>query len=188
MQFKRMKLCFQTLKLSLVIAGLIHFPRTILAQEIIQAYNRDSLIAAARQMMAVVPNCALITLDATGHPDARTMDPFPPDDDMVVWLGTNEYSRKVKQIEQDPRVTLYYEGPGGTGYVLIKGNASIVNDSKSKLAHWKKDWEQFYSKQKGNYTLIKVVPFKLEILDISKGIVGDPETWTVPSVEFDNVK
>lgn len=116
------------------------------------------------------------------------MDPFSPDDDMVVWLGTNINSNKVRQIRNDSRVTLYYAGPNGTGYVLIKGNAYIIDDSSKKRTYWKKEWEQFYSKDKANYTLIKVVPSKLEILDFRKGIIGDPETWTVPFIEFDLAK
>jgi len=47
----------------------------------------------------------LITLDKDGAPRARTMDPFPVEDDFTVWFGTNSNSRKVVQIKNDPRVT-----------------------------------------------------------------------------------
>ena len=58
--------------------------------------NRNELISAAREIMLAARYCALITLDETGRPNARTMDPFEPEHHMVVWLGTNSRSRKVR--------------------------------------------------------------------------------------------
>jgi len=163
-------------------------PYSIVAQEDRANFNSDSLVSAARQLVAITPYCTLITLDSTGLPDARTMEPFSPEANMVVWLGTNINSRKVKQIKRDPRVTLFYASPNASGYVVILGNAFFVNDSVKKQIYWKKSWEKFYSEKKENYTLIKVVPYKLKIIDYTKGIVSDSKTWTVPSVELDSEK
>jgi len=135
-------------------------------------------------MMEAVRYCALITLDSTGHPDARTMDPFLPDEDMVIWFGTNINSRKVKQINNDSRVTLYYQAPNEAGYVVIKGQAYIVQDSLKKQTYWKKEWGRFYPEDKSNYTLIKVNPEKLEVIDYQHGFFGDSITWDVPFVKF----
>jgi general stress protein 26 len=146
--------------------------------------ERDSLINAARIMMESVRYCAVITLDTSGHPDARIMDPFLPDENMVIWLGTNFNSRKVKQIINDSRVTLYYQASNEAGYVVIKGQAYIVQDSLKKQTYWKNEWSRFYSENKSNYTLIKVIPEKLEIIDYQHGIFGDSKTWDVPFVKF----
>ena len=72
-----------------------------------QEPSREKLIAAAREIMAAARYCALITLDSSGRPQARTLDPFAPDENMVVWLGTNPRSRKVAAIRRHPRVSLY---------------------------------------------------------------------------------
>ena len=40
--------------------------------------DRAALIAAAREIMAAQTYCALITIDDTGRPQVRTMNPFPP--------------------------------------------------------------------------------------------------------------
>jgi len=166
---------------------ILQLPLAIVAQENIEPnFDRDSTINIARKMMEITRYCALITLDETSHPVARTMDPFSPEDDMVVWLGTNLNSRKVKQIKNDSRVTLYYQSPNEVGYVLIKGQAYIVNDSLKKQTYWKKEWDRFYNDKKSNYTLIKVVPDKLEIIDYQHGIFGDSKTWAAPFVEFKN--
>jgi general stress protein 26 len=144
----------------------------------------ERLIAAAREIMAAARYCALITLDSSGRPQARTLDPFPPDENMVVWLGTNPRSRKVAEIRRNPRVTLYYFDREGEAYVTISGIARLVNDPKEKAKRWKDEWKDFYPDRARNYLLIAVQPDRLEVVSVKKGIVGDPNTWTPPSVNF----
>ena len=162
------------------------FTHDIIAQTDESNNNRDSIITAAKKMMKAAELCALITIDDSGYPSARTMDPFLPDDSMVVWLGTNLNSKKVKEIKKNSKVALYYQSPQKIGYVLIKGNAYIVDDVNKKQTYWKEEWSRFYSDEKSNYVLIKIIPNKLELLDYQNGIFGDPNTWEIPSVEFNN--
>jgi len=172
---------FVIINLSLIL------PSPGLSQDILSSqYNRDTLLTAARELMSSTRYCALITVDESGHPNVRTMDPFTADKDMVVWFGTNTTSRKVKEIKNDSRVTLYYEAANGAGYIVIKGHAFVVNDREKKKRYWKKEWEAYYSEQKENYILLRVVPDRLEIVDYSNGIIGDSDTWAVPFVEFDS--
>jgi len=147
-------------------------------------FDRDTLIAASREIMETSRYCALITLDKSGHPQARTMDPFLPGKDMVIWMGTNKSSRKVGEISFDPRVTLYYEAPNGGGYVVIQGNAFIEDRPKEIEKHWKEEWDQFYPDKKSTFTLIKVVPKKIEIISYKHGITGSSKTWAVPNLNF----
>ena len=167
-----------------ILVMILPSPLITFAQENATLYNRDTLITTAKKMMETTRYCALITLDTTGHPDARTMDPFSPDSNMVVWLGTSIDSRKVKQIKNDSRVTLYYLDRNAAGYVVIKGQAYIVQDSLKKQTYWKKAWSRFYSEDKSEYTLIKVIPEKLEVIDYQHGIFGDSKTVEVPFVKF----
>lgn len=53
------------------------------------------LINAAREIIQAANTCALITVDEEGSCRVRTMDPFPPEKNFTVWLGTNANSRKV---------------------------------------------------------------------------------------------
>ena len=146
--------------------------------------TRARLISAARNVMLAARFCALITVDETGLPRARVMDPFPPDDPMVVWLGTNPKSRKVRQIRHNPNVSLYYFDPEGLRFVTIIGRARLVDDPRAKAKRWKSAWEDLYPNRDDAYLLIEVTPKRLEVLDPQRGIVGDPETWTPPSVQF----
>jgi len=171
---------------SIIISVIIFLcPLGIWAQDTeLTNYERDSLITAAKEIMETTRYCALITLDKSGHPQVRTMDPFLPKEDMVVWLGTNINSRKVREIRNDSRVTLYYEAPNGTGYVVIQGIAYIIDDPEKTVKYWKEEWDSFYPDKNSTYTLIKVIPEKLEIIDYKHGITGLSEIWTVPYVEF----
>jgi general stress protein 26 len=154
------------------------------AQESAKPLSRAELIAAAREVMTAARYCALITLDSSGRPQARTLDPFPPDENMVVWLGTNPRSRKVAEIRRNPRVTLYYFDREAQAYVTISGTARLVNDPKEKAKRWKEEWKDFYPDRARDYLLIVVKPEKLEVVSVKKGIVGDPVTWKAPSVNL----
>lgn len=154
------------------------------SQESKKPLSHAELIAAARAIMTVARYCALITLDSSGRPQARTLDPFPADENMVVWLATNPRSRKVAEIRRNPRVTLYYFDREGQAYVTISGIARLVNDPKEKAKRWKDEWKDFYPDRAKDYLLIVVKPEKLEVVSVQKGIVGDPNTWKPPSVNF----
>ena len=70
--------------------------------------NRDSIIAAARDIIGQLHYVGLITIDSAGVPQARTMNPFPPEEDMSVWMATDSRSEKIREIRKNPNVSLYY--------------------------------------------------------------------------------
>src|SRR5438093_694786 len=119
-------------------------------------FTREQLIAAAREIMTTTRYCALITTDGRGQSNARTMDAFAPDENMIVWFGTNPLSRKVSEIRRNPRVTLYYFDRENQAYVTIQGLARLVNDRAEKARHWKDDWKPFYPDRDKSYLLIEV--------------------------------
>jgi general stress protein 26 len=146
--------------------------------------DRAALVAAAREIMAAQTYCALITLDDTGRPQVRTMNPFPPDDDMVVWMATNTRSRKVQQIRKDPRVTLYYSNHGtAIGYVALSGRAELTEEMAEIQKRKRAYWDQAFPGLK-NLTLIKVVPERLEVINYKAGLTNDPDTFRAPSVDL----
>ena len=140
---------------------------------------------AARDIISSASTCALITLDENNVPMVRTMDPFQPESDFTIWFGTNSKSRKVNQLKNNPTVTIYYPEKNNSGYVVLHGEAKLIDDPKEKDSHWKPEWEAFYPDRTEGYLLIKVVPKWMEVLNIPQGIMGDPTTWEVPIVYFD---
>jgi general stress protein 26 len=145
---------------------------------------RKRLINTARAIMTAARSCALLALDEAGRPQGRVMDAFPPDMEMMVWFGTNPGTRKVKQIERDPRVTLYYFDPRTSGYVTLLGRARLVDNPAQKKTRWKKEWEAFHPDRECGYLLIAVTPERIEVVSPKLGIEGDTATWKPPAVDY----
>lgn len=164
---------------------LVYFIFT-LSSLIAQPVNEnDKLIkSAAIEIISSSEFCALITLDSKGHPQVRTMEVLPVEEDFTVWFGTNKNSRKVNQVKNDPRVTVYYSDPIGNGYVVLTGTAVIVDDKQEKEKHWKEDWDQFYPDREKIFVLLKVTPDRLEVVSYKHGLTGDLVTWRAPSVSL----
>lgn len=148
--------------------------------------DRTAVIDAAQEIMLRAQYCAMITLGSDGSPQARVVDPFPPEAGMVVWLATNPGTRKVAQIKRDPRVALSYIDASGGGYVTLLGKADLVESVTEKDARWKEEWSPFYKdKNKGSdYLLIRITPTRLEVVSYSHGILNDPTTWAPASISF----
>lgn len=138
-----------------------------------------AVLAAARAVMQAVRYCALITSDASGVAQARTMDAFPPDEGLVVWMATNPRSRKVEQLRRDARVTLHYYDAGAPdlGYVTLYGRARLIDARAEKQARWKEGWEAFWPDRDGSYLLIEVTPERVEVFSPRHRIEADPVTW-----------
>jgi general stress protein 26 len=148
------------------------------------ALDRAALLSAAREIMTAQTYCGLVTIDEAGRPQVRTMNPFPPDEDMVVWFATNTRSLKVQQMRKDPRVTLYYaDHLKATGYVALSGRAELTEDMAEILKRKRAYWDQAFPGLK-NLVLIKVVPERLEVLNYKAGTQAHPDTWRPPVVEF----
>jgi len=143
------------------------------------------VLAAAREIMGAQQYCGLITLDAAGLPQIRTMNPFPPDEGMVVWMATNTRSRKVEEIRKDPRVSLYYaDHANAIGYVALTGKAVLVDDMKEVLKRKRAYWDSAFPGLK-NIVLIKVIPERIDVINYKQKLAGDPATWRTASIPVD---
>jgi general stress protein 26 len=168
-------------------AGLLGVPIIASTQDTMgRAPDRAKVLAAAAQLMEKARYCSLITLGPDGHPQSRIVDPFPPEADLTVWIATNPVTRKVEQIKADPRVTLSCFDPSGPGYVTLLARAEVVTDAAEKAKRWKEDWVMFYKdKNRGpDYVLVRVKPFRLELVSLGHDILNDPATWRPVTIEL----
>lgn len=135
-----------------------------------------TLMRVTREIMVSARYCALITLDDSGTPAARAMDPFPPEEDLVVWLGTNARTRKVADLTRDPRAALYCHAAAAGAYVTLRGTAAVVTDQAAKARHWKAEWKDFYDDEfRGDdYVLLRFEPEIVEIISMKHGVATDP--------------
>jgi general stress protein 26 len=168
---------------SLLFILILYFVSPLSAQSK-SANNPDTLLTSAREIIMNAGYCGLSTNGADGYPHIRTMDAFAPDENMVVWFGTNPLSRKVSEIKNDPHVSIYYADQQGTGYAVISGIAEIVNDKAEKQKHWKEEWTRFYPDRDKSYTLIRVQPVRIDFINYKRGIIGDPKTWKAEAIYF----
>lgn len=138
----------------------------------------------AKEIMRDAKNCALITIDSIGIAHARTMDPFLPEEDFTVWMGTKQKSLKVQQIQKNKNVTLYYFDAKTDSYVTLQGVASIVNSEIEKEKYWKTTWKNFYRNKTTDYLLIKFTPKTATIISEKYHILGDEITWKAPQLNL----
>ncbi len=155
-----------------------------IAQDKSPAANRDSVINAAREIISHVKYCALVTFDAEGTANVRTMNPFPPEEDMCVWMATSTDTRKYEEIKKNPKVSLYYANHASAeGYVTITGKAELVKDSleiqKRKREYWKQSFPDM-----NKLVLIKIIPERMEVVNYKRKMYGADITWLAPFAEF----
>ncbi len=141
--------------------------------------TREVVLSAAREVIESAGYANLITLDADGQPQARIMDPFPPEADLTVWMGTRSSTRKVAQLGREPRATLFYFDPAGPAYVTLVGRAQLVTDPAEKVRRFKKGWAAFYDDgpHGDDYVLIRFATERVEIVSIPHGIASGPKAW-----------
>jgi general stress protein 26 len=148
----------------------------------------DSLLTIARAIIDSAESRTLISVDAKGKPRARTMSPFPPEKNWIIWLGTSTKSRKVKEIKNNPNVIVFYYDSDSWSYVSVGGKATLVNNPDKKAQYWKEGWKRFYPDRDKDYILIKVIPERLEVCSFKHRLFWDPETKMPAFVLFDSVE
>jgi general stress protein 26 len=99
----------------------------------------ERLLAAAREVIAEVPYCWVVTAAAQGGANARAVKAFANDageDAWTRWFLTSRIGRKTGEIRRSGRVTLAYQHASGKAYVALAGRAEIIdepNEVESRL-------------------------------------------------------
>ena len=144
--------------------------------------KRDTILVAAREIIKETTYCALVTIDSTGQPQVRTMNPFPANDELITWFATSRTSRKVREIKNNPKVCVYYaDHMSAKGYVNITGTAEVIDD-KELLIKMKRDYWENIPNWQNIFVLIKIVPKTIEVINYKHGLNNDPNTFRAPSI------
>ena len=146
--------------------------------------NRDTILVAAREIINETTYCALVTIDSTGQPQVRTMNPFAIKDELIIWFATSRYSRKVREIKNNPRVCVYYaDHTKAKGYVNITGTAEVIDD-RELLLKMKRDYWDGIPGWQSKFVLIRVIPKTIEVINYKHGLNNDPVTFRAPSIIY----
>lgn len=154
-------------------------PLKICAQS---SVNRDTMLIAAREIIRETTYCGLVTIDSTGQPQVRTMNPFPANDELITWFATSRTSRKVREIKNNPKVCVYFANHlSAKGYVNIAGIAEVIDD-KELLTKMKRDYWNGIPNWRDIFVLIKIVPETIEVINYKHGLNNDPNTSGAPRI------
>jgi general stress protein 26 len=156
-------------------------PKQIQAQSTI---TRDTMIVAAMELIKATNYCVLVTVDSMGQPQARTMNPFPVNDNLTIWFATSRTSRKTEEIKKNPKVCVYFaDHINATGYVNITGSAEVIDDKNLLINMKRKYWEGIPNWQ-NTFVLIKITPETLEVINYKHNLNNDPDTFKAPSIKL----
>ena len=144
--------------------------------------KRDTILVAAREIIKETTYCGLVTIDSTGQPQVRTMNPFPANEELITWFATSRTSRKVREIKNNPKVCVYYANHmSAKGYVNITGSAEVIDD-KELLIKMKRDYWESIPNWQNIFVLIKIVHKTIEVINYKHGLNNDPNTFRAPSI------
>ena len=147
-------------------------------------HSRDSLLAAARDIIGQTTYCGFVTVDSAGQPQTRTMNPFPVGHDFVVWFATSRGSTKVQELKNNPRVNVYFSDHNkAIGYVNLSGAASVIDD-KELLVKMKREYWNGIPNWQDIFVLIRIEPKSLQVINYKFGVNNDPQTFRAPTVKF----
>ena len=134
------------------------------------------ILETAKSSMKSAEYCMLITLGEGGEANARLVQPFEPEPDMTIWVGTWSKSRKVREVRRDSRVTLAFYDKESTAYVTLLGLAQIENDLNKKRKYWREEWIGFIPQgpEGDDYVLVKFIPFRIELMSFGSGVLRQP--------------
>ena len=100
----------------------------------------------------------------------RTVSPIV-EDDMSIWVTTRSTSRKVKQLQKNPKICLaFVESPEGDKAATVIGEALIIPDADKKKRVWNLAPFDLYEHfpddpTSSDFCLLKIIPRKIEWRD-----------------------
>lgn len=126
-------------------------------------------------LMNRAPVAYMSTVDEEGLPQVRAVEnfrclkKFPKQaevlsdyeaDPLTSYLSINTSSQKLRQVENNPVVALYYSVPEEYRGVMLRGKAVVHTDLDLKKRLWMSDWTRYYplGPNDPDFTLLRVKP------------------------------
>lgn len=99
----------------------------------------------------------LITHGADGYPESRPMSLIERDGNRM-WFVTSRASRKVRQIDVQPRVSVFFIDTERFNYAAVHGCAAVVNEPALARRVWREEWRDEWPEgpDDPDYVLLRV--------------------------------
>ena len=136
--------------------------------------NPTEMIKFCTELMNEAKVVVVTTIDKEGFPESRAMynlknsAKFPTlktvltmkDNPFYSILGTNTSSKKVQEIQHNPKATLYYCVPEKTHGLTLTGILYIREEMELKKKLWVDGWEIFYPQgyMDPDYMILQLIP------------------------------
>lgn len=135
--------------------------------------TEEQVIKKGQELIEKSQAAYLTTVNSKGYPETRAMlnlknpklypdliDFFKKTDKTELYFTTNTSSAKIKQIEENNAVSVYYCDPVAWHGFLYQGDIEIINDSSVKHAIWLDSWTMYYpeGKDSQDYAVLKLKP------------------------------
>jgi PPOX class probable F420-dependent enzyme len=128
--------------------------------------------ASHRGLLEAQSFAQLATLAPSGYPQVTAVSFFFDEDDQEVKLSLNETRKKVRNLQRDPRCTLFLlDSTNPLRYLEIRGNAELVPDEGKAFAaragaKYGADYTVHDAPGEGRY-IVTIRPTKVNAVDIS---------------------
>ena len=92
-----------------------------------------------------------------GYPHIKTMIKMENEGIKVVWFSTNTSSKRITQIQQDPKVSVYFLDDDKWAGLMLVGEVEIKQDEDSRIRFWREGNEKYYplGVNDPDYTVLK---------------------------------
>jgi general stress protein 26 len=119
---------------------------------------------------------ALLATRAEEGVHGRVVQPHPPNADFETWIGTRTSSRKVHELERDPRATLVYQDDARVACVTLIGGVTIHRDLPAAERRFMPAWHAFWpeGRESPDFVNLRFRPEVIEVWDGLRGITPPP--------------
>ena len=150
----------------------------------------EQLIAAARGLIKTTEYCFFVTISPDGHPHARLMQPYDPEDDLTIYFGASPRSRKVRELQRQSKVSLAFYNQQETAYVTLSGNATTTDNPDLCEKYWRANWNDLFpgGPESSDYILIKFVPERIEMMNYAHQAMPQPYSLHPTVLKRDGLK
>jgi general stress protein 26 len=79
-----------------------------------------------------------------GYPNVKAMIKMENEGLGVVWFSTNTSSKRVAQLEKDPRACVYFVDEERWEGLMLVGRVEVLRDAASRGRLWRDGFETYY--------------------------------------------
>jgi general stress protein 26 len=146
------------------------------------------ILDTVRETITAAAFCFMISIGENGLPNARLMQPYPPEADLTIWLGASSISRKVQELRKDPRTVLAYQYLEENAYVTMYGRVVLSTDLELRQRYWRESWIDFFpgGPESDDYMLIQFKPGRIEAMNFTRHIHPPPYGLAAAVLELDS--